>query len=195
MREQVEVLEHHADLAAHLVDLLQIVGEFLAVDDDLALLVLLQPVDAADHRRLAGARRTADDDALAAHDLEVDVLQHMEVAVPFVHADDLDGDVGVGDVHLLDIDLDLFGADGVFGDHASIPLAVSIVCVPGVEPAFHVHANSATCRSRTARTRSRQRPSRSWRSAATPRLGSPEMFCRTMPSRSNMPMIAPGWCP
>ena len=49
MREQVEVLEHHADLAAHLVDLLQVVGELLAVDDDLALLVLLQPVDAADH--------------------------------------------------------------------------------------------------------------------------------------------------
>ena len=44
MREQVEVLKHHADLAAHLVDLLQIVGQFLAVDDDLALLVLLQPV-------------------------------------------------------------------------------------------------------------------------------------------------------
>ena len=66
MREQVEVLEHHADLAAHLVDLLEIVGELDAVDDDPALLVLLQPVDAADHRRLAGARRPADDDALAA---------------------------------------------------------------------------------------------------------------------------------
>ena len=40
-------------------------------------------------------------------------------------ADDLDGDVGVGDVHLLDIDLDLFGADGVFGDHAGIPLFIA----------------------------------------------------------------------
>ena len=56
VREEVEVLEHHADLAAHLVDLLQVVGELDAVDDDLALLVLLQPVDAADHRRLARAR-------------------------------------------------------------------------------------------------------------------------------------------
>ena len=121
MREQVEVLEHHADLAAHLVDLLQIVGEFLAVDDDLALLVLLQPVDAADHRRLARAGRAADDDALAAHDLEVDVLQHMEVAIPFVHGDDLDRHVGVGDVHLLDIDFDLFGADCVFNDHEGGP--------------------------------------------------------------------------
>jgi hypothetical protein len=85
MRKQVEVLEHHADFAADLVDLLQIVGQFDAVDDDLALLVLFQPVDAADHRRLAGTGRPADDDALAAHDLEVDVAQHVEIAVPLVH--------------------------------------------------------------------------------------------------------------
>ena len=49
--------------------LLEVVGELDAVDDDLALLVLLQPVDAADHGRLAGARGPADDDALAAPDL------------------------------------------------------------------------------------------------------------------------------
>ncbi len=49
MREEVEVLEHHADLAADLVDALEVVGEFDAVDDDLAGLVLLQAVDAADH--------------------------------------------------------------------------------------------------------------------------------------------------
>ena len=34
MREQVEVLEHHADLAADLVDVLQVVGQLDAVDDD-----------------------------------------------------------------------------------------------------------------------------------------------------------------
>jgi hypothetical protein len=66
MREQVEVLEHHADLAADLVDALEVVGQLDAVDDDLALLVLLEPVDAADQRRLARARRPADHDALAA---------------------------------------------------------------------------------------------------------------------------------
>ena len=92
MREQVEVLEHHADFAPHLVDLLQVAGQFGAVDDDAALLVLLQPVDAADHGRLAGARRPADHDALAALDREVDVAQHVEFAVPLVHADDLDGE-------------------------------------------------------------------------------------------------------
>ena len=35
MREKVEVLEHHADFAAHFVDLFEITGQFNAVDDDL----------------------------------------------------------------------------------------------------------------------------------------------------------------
>jgi hypothetical protein len=90
VREQVEVLEHHADFAAHFIDLLQIVGELHAIDDDVALLVFFQPVDAADHRRLAGARRPGDDDALAAHDLEVDVAQHVEIAVPLLNVYDID---------------------------------------------------------------------------------------------------------
>jgi hypothetical protein len=36
----------------------------------------------------------ADDDPLAAHDLEVDVAKHVEFAIPLVHADELDGDIG-----------------------------------------------------------------------------------------------------
>ncbi len=35
MREEVEVLEHHPDFAADLVDLLEVIGELDAVDDDL----------------------------------------------------------------------------------------------------------------------------------------------------------------
>src|SRR3546814_3558702 len=87
MRKEVEVLEHHADLAADLRDVLHVVRQLDFVDDDLALLVLLQPVDAADHGRLAGAGRSADDDALAAVDRQVDVLEDMELAIPLVHAD------------------------------------------------------------------------------------------------------------
>ncbi len=34
MREQVELLEHHADFAADLIDPLEVVGELDAVDDD-----------------------------------------------------------------------------------------------------------------------------------------------------------------
>src|SRR3712207_9176981 len=46
------------------IDVLQIVGQYDSVHDDLAALVFLQPVDAADQGRLARSRRTADHDAL-----------------------------------------------------------------------------------------------------------------------------------
>src|ERR1700738_1338989 len=84
------MLEAHADFTPDLVDLLQVAGELRAVDNDTALLMLFQPIDAADHGRLAGTRGPADHDALAALDRKVDVAQHVELAVPLVHADDLD---------------------------------------------------------------------------------------------------------
>jgi hypothetical protein len=64
VREQVEVLEHHADFAADRFDLLEVVGQLHAVDDDAPLLVLFQAVEAADGG-LARARRPAQHDALA----------------------------------------------------------------------------------------------------------------------------------
>ena len=91
MRKQVEVLEHHADLAPHLVDFLQVCGQLDAIDDNAPGLVLFQAVDAADHGRFARSGWAADNDALAPHDLEVDVAQHMKIAIPFVQVGDLDG--------------------------------------------------------------------------------------------------------
>jgi hypothetical protein len=94
VRKEVELLEHHADLAADLLDRLDVVGELDAVDLEHALLVLLEAVDAADQRRLAGARRPADDDALALPDMQVDVAQHVEV-VPVPLVDLVEGDDGM----------------------------------------------------------------------------------------------------
>ncbi|MCY1551859.1 hypothetical protein D9M68_882190 [compost metagenome] len=53
VREQVELLEHHAHFAAHLVDALDVVADHGAVHRELALLVFLQRVDAADQGGLA----------------------------------------------------------------------------------------------------------------------------------------------
>src|SRR4029077_16680076 len=89
MGKQVEMLEHHADLAANLIDLFQVRGQFHTIDKDAAGLMLFQTVDASDHRRLARPRRSANDDALFAHDLEIDVAQDMKVAVPLVPLDEL----------------------------------------------------------------------------------------------------------
>jgi len=95
VREEIELLEDHADLAADLLDRLHVVGELHAVHHDAAFLVLLEPVDAADEGGLAGARGPADHDALARSDREVDVAQHVEVVpVPLVHLVELDDGFG-----------------------------------------------------------------------------------------------------
>src|SRR5947209_273051 len=76
MREQIELLEHHPDLAPYLVDCLEIVRELRPVDDDATALPVFNAVDAAKQGRLSAAGRAADDDALSLHDLEVDLAQH-----------------------------------------------------------------------------------------------------------------------
>jgi hypothetical protein len=80
------VLEHHTDFAADRFDLLEVVGQLHAVDDDAALLVFFQTIEATNRRRLAGTRRPAQDDTFALFDVEVDVFEHVELAVPLVDA-------------------------------------------------------------------------------------------------------------
>ena len=89
MGEEVEVLEHHADIATNFIDLPEVFRQFYSIDEDAAFLEYLQPVDAADHRRFARAGWTADDDALAAPHHQIDVPEHVKIAVPFVDCIDL----------------------------------------------------------------------------------------------------------
>jgi hypothetical protein len=58
--------------------------------------VLLEPIETADQRRLARARRPADHDALAAPDRELDAAQRLEGAEPFAETIDLDDGLGIG---------------------------------------------------------------------------------------------------
>ncbi len=48
MREKIEVLEHHADFNPDFFDILDIVGEFDIIDDNLSALMFLEAVDAPD---------------------------------------------------------------------------------------------------------------------------------------------------
>jgi hypothetical protein len=100
VREEVELLEDHPDLAPDLLDVAQVVGELDAVHDDAPAVVLLQAVDAADHRRLPGARGPADDDHLLTVDREIDVLERLEVAEPLRDALELDHLLAVLGAHL-----------------------------------------------------------------------------------------------
>ncbi|MCY1558302.1 hypothetical protein D9M68_952240 [compost metagenome] len=80
MREQVEVLEHHADLTAHVVAA-GLGRDVLVVHDDGAAVVGIEAIDAADQGRLAGARGAADDDLFALLHGHVDALQHLEILI------------------------------------------------------------------------------------------------------------------
>ena len=93
VREQVELLEHHPGLTAHLLDVADVARELDPVDDDPSAVVLLEPVDAADHRRLPRARRPDHDHDLLARDAQVDVVQRLEVTEELVHAFHLDDHV------------------------------------------------------------------------------------------------------
>ena len=78
MREQVEMLEHHADFAADELDVLQIAVQLDSMDIDDALLVHLEPVQAPDQRGFARTGRTTDDDPLTLVDLKIDVAKNVE---------------------------------------------------------------------------------------------------------------------
>jgi hypothetical protein len=85
VREQVERLEHHADLAADALDVPDVVGELDPVDDDPTAVVALQTVDRADEGGLARTRRPDDHDDLAVPDRGRDPLEGLELAEPLLH--------------------------------------------------------------------------------------------------------------
>ena len=60
MRENVEVLEHHADLLAVVIDVDLFVGDVHAFKDNLAAGRLFQQVQTPQKRRLAAAGRADD---------------------------------------------------------------------------------------------------------------------------------------
>src|SRR5690606_3485699 len=90
VREQVEVLEHHAHLLAHAADGLRRVVEGGARHVEAAVLERLQRVDAANQGRFPRAAGPADHQPFAGIDLEGHAAQGMEGVAPLVHAVGLD---------------------------------------------------------------------------------------------------------
>ncbi|MEY9213362.1 hypothetical protein ABH917_002808 [Thermobifida halotolerans] len=80
VREQVERLEHHADVTAQSGQGASFGGEWLAVQEDAAAVDGFQSVDRAAQRGLARSRGTDDDDHLAGVDGEIDVAKYVEFA-------------------------------------------------------------------------------------------------------------------
>src|SRR4029078_6673949 len=82
--EEIELLKYHPDFPPDLLHPLAIFPNLDAIALDQSTLMLLQPVDAADQRRLPGTRRPANHNALPLGYGEVDVAQCVVLAVPLV---------------------------------------------------------------------------------------------------------------
>ena len=80
VREQVVGLKDEAEPAADLDRVDRGVGDHLAVEEDVAVVDLLEQVGAAQHRRLARAGGADHRDRLVLGDLEVDPVQDLAVA-------------------------------------------------------------------------------------------------------------------
>ena len=92
VRPQVELLEHHADVAPHLAQAAprhqppagRVIADQLAVDADLAGVIAFQEVDAAQQRRLARPGRADQAGHLSGRDVQADIPQRLEGAVELV---------------------------------------------------------------------------------------------------------------
>ena len=85
MREQVEALEHDADVLAQRVEIDAPPRHPFAVQPDLALLDRLQRVHATQQGRLSGTRGTDEADDLVFIDAEIDTTQYFVAAEILVH--------------------------------------------------------------------------------------------------------------
>jgi hypothetical protein len=90
VREEVVGLENEAEAAAHRHRVHGGVGDHLAVQEDVAVVDLLEQVDAAQKRRLARPGGADQRDRLVFVDGEIDAAQDLELAEGLGDAPDLD---------------------------------------------------------------------------------------------------------
>jgi len=89
VREEVELLKDHPDIAAQSIDVYLLGANFDAINDDFAASYGLEVVNAAEERALARAARAADDDDLFTLYGEVDSPQHVQPVEPLVDVDEV----------------------------------------------------------------------------------------------------------
>ncbi|MNP08724.1 hypothetical protein D3C76_1008040 [compost metagenome] len=131
VREQVETLEHHADLRPHFAYMALVgdelravapghVGERFAIDFDHALVDALKRHQYPQQRRLARAAGADDRHLFTGGDIEVEAVEHGEAAVAFGHvleADDRLSDGRCGHVGVQRLGGGGSGEVGHRGDH------------------------------------------------------------------------------
>ncbi|MNP26511.1 hypothetical protein D3C76_1193700 [compost metagenome] len=92
VRKQVEVLEHHAHLLTHGIDVLferatfQWSIDLLALQPDLAVVEHFQVIDRAQERAFARSARADDGDDLSARDGKIDALEYFKCSIGLASA-------------------------------------------------------------------------------------------------------------
>tara|TARA_B110000908_G_C10120079_1_gene387192 strand:+ start:90 stop:416 length:327 start_codon:yes stop_codon:yes gene_type:complete len=84
MRKQIELLKDHTNILAKLPYLRRIGVKLNTVDMQGASIVVLKPVESADQRRFARARRTTDHNTLTLMHVQVDVGQCLKITKELV---------------------------------------------------------------------------------------------------------------
>ena len=157
MREEVELLEDHADPLAQAGDIDPLAGDLLALELDRARVERLQQVDAAEQRALAAARAADDDQHLARGDLEVDAVQHQVVAETLAHL----AQAQRGHALAADADLRL--------DRGSFVVLTSLPSSPFCLQAVKTRARAAEVKDVTARSGCARAPRPARRRSLRPR--------------------------
>ena len=80
MREQVKLLEHHADVFPNLVDIAVFICQIIIVNNHSACCCFFQLIQAAQKCGFAGTGRTNQADNLPFLDLQIDSLQNLKAA-------------------------------------------------------------------------------------------------------------------
>jgi hypothetical protein len=88
MREEVEVLKHHADFAPDQMQFFRLCVDFFSVDADRPAARFFQEVDTPQQRALPGTARTDYDHNLTLFDLEVDIVDDLMFSIPFIQMPD-----------------------------------------------------------------------------------------------------------
>ena len=78
--KQIELLEHHADVLAMLVDIDAHVGNIHTVEDDRAARGVLHAVDATKEGGFTASRRADDGNLLTVADIKVNAAKNLEIA-------------------------------------------------------------------------------------------------------------------
>jgi hypothetical protein len=83
--EEIEALEDDADIAPEAIDIDAGTRDAVAFEPDLAALDLLEPVDAAQKRGFAAARRADEADDLMLVHAQIQAVQHLDRTELFVN--------------------------------------------------------------------------------------------------------------